>query len=71
VDGVTPATPRRPVVAPYDQQRPGVAELTRRILFAIRPGAVIQLHAGVTDTRTILPDLIATLRRRGSTFALL
>jgi peptidoglycan/xylan/chitin deacetylase (PgdA/CDA1 family) len=63
-DGVTPAVPRRPVVNPYDYLRPGRAELSRRILAAVRPGAILQLHAGVAETRDSLPNLIRSLRRR-------
>ena len=70
-DGITLATPRRTTTAVYDHQRPGVAELTRRILFAARPGVILQLHAGVSDTRAVLPNVIVTLRRRGVTFATL
>lgn len=70
-DGTTLASPRRTTAAVYDHQRPGVAELTRRILFAARPGVILQLHAGVSDTRTVLPNVITTLRRRGVTFATL
>jgi peptidoglycan/xylan/chitin deacetylase (PgdA/CDA1 family) len=68
-DGRTPAAPRRPVVNPYDYLRPGRAELSRRILSATRPGAILQLHAGVAETRDILPDLIRSLRRRYLGFA--
>jgi len=70
-DGATPAEPRRPVVNPYDYLRPGRAELSRRILSAARPGAILQLHAGVTETREILPDLLNSLRRRGLDFVCL
>ncbi len=70
-DGTTPASPRRPVVVPYDHSRPGAREITRRVLFAARPGAVIALHAAVADTRAALPDLLAGLRNRGYRFALL
>jgi peptidoglycan/xylan/chitin deacetylase (PgdA/CDA1 family) len=58
-------------LAPYDHMRPGRAELTRRVLFGARTGTVIQLHAGVPDTRDALPGLLDTLRRRGLTFATL
>jgi peptidoglycan/xylan/chitin deacetylase (PgdA/CDA1 family) len=70
-DGRTPVTPRRPVVNPYDFQRPGPAELTRRILHAAGPGSVIQLHAGIAETRNILPGLLEAIRRRNLSFATL
>ncbi|MBC8138382.1 MAG: polysaccharide deacetylase family protein [Fibrella sp.] len=70
-DGTAPASPRRPVVPTYDHSRPGPREITRRVLFATRPGAVIALHAGVADTRAALPDILAGLRNRGFQFAVL
>jgi hypothetical protein len=54
---------------PYDYLRPGVKELTRRVLNGARDGAVIQLHAGVQDTVDALPEIIGKLRRRGFVFA--
>jgi peptidoglycan/xylan/chitin deacetylase (PgdA/CDA1 family) len=60
-----------PVVNPYDFARPGEAELTRRVLSAARPDAVVLLHAGVRETRQTLPALIASLRRRGFAFGVL
>ena len=54
-----------PVVNPYDFARPGEAELLRRIGGATRPNAVIQLHAGVEQTRAVLPALLASLKHRG------
>jgi peptidoglycan/xylan/chitin deacetylase (PgdA/CDA1 family) len=70
-DGRTPASPQRPVVNPYDYLRPGRAELSRRVLSAALPGAVLQLHAGVAETRAVLPDLLDSLRRRGLDFVCL
>ncbi len=61
----------RPVVNPYDFQRPGTAELSRRVLLAAKPGSVILLHAGVGETRAALPGLVASLRKRGLAFAVL
>jgi peptidoglycan/xylan/chitin deacetylase (PgdA/CDA1 family) len=58
-------------VNPYDFQRPGTVELTRRILFAVRPGSVIQLHAGVSETRQIMSALLSSLRQRGLNFSTL
>lgn len=65
--------PLRPVtvVNPYDFQRPGPAELARRVLLAAKPGAVVLLHAGVGETRTALPGLVRSLRRRGLGFGVL
>jgi peptidoglycan/xylan/chitin deacetylase (PgdA/CDA1 family) len=60
-----------PEVDPYDFQRPGVKELLRRILLAVRPGAVIQLHAGVSETLAAMPEIVRSLRARGFTFATL
>ncbi len=56
------------IVDPYDFSRPGPQELTRRILLQARANSVIQLHAGVTDTLAVLPDIIAKLKRRGFKF---
>lgn len=70
-DGTTLAIPRRPVVAPFDHSRPGPREITRRVLFASRPGSVIALHAGVADTRTALPSILDGLQNRGLRFAVL
>lgn len=57
-----------PVVDPYDFQRPGKDELVRRISGVVRPGSVIQLHAGAEGTVAALPSIIAKLRQRGFTF---
>lgn len=70
-DGRTPATPTRRVVNPYDYQRPGVPELSRRILSAIAPSVILQLHAGVRETRDALPTLLDSLQHRNLTLALL
>ncbi|MGC4044885.1 MAG: polysaccharide deacetylase family protein [Armatimonas sp.] len=70
-DGRTPVTPIRRVLNPYDYQRPGTPELSRRILSAIAPGMVILLHAGVRETRDVLPELLDSLRRRNILPALL
>jgi len=51
----------RPTVTPYDDTRPGEAELRRRLRHALRPGMVVLLHAGVAQTRTVLPELLASL----------
>jgi peptidoglycan/xylan/chitin deacetylase (PgdA/CDA1 family) len=59
------------VVDPYDYQRPGVGEIERRVLLAIQPGAIIQLHAGVGETLEALPTIVANLQGRGFRFELL
>ena len=59
------------VVDPYDYQRPGPAEVARRVLTHLQPGTVIQLHAGVGDTLQALPEIIEQARKRGLTFAVL
>ena len=51
---------------PYDYTRPGKEELRRRILLAAKPGCIVLLHAGVSDTIDVLPGIIASLRERGS-----
>jgi peptidoglycan/xylan/chitin deacetylase (PgdA/CDA1 family) len=57
-----------PVVDPYDYKRPGVNELSRRTVGRLKPGALIQLHAGVEDTVSFLPDLVARARELGYRF---
>ena len=57
-----------PIDNPYDYTRPGVKELTRRTLTAVRPNSVIQLHVGVEETLTALPGILKNLRERGYTF---
>lgn len=56
------------VVDPYDFTRPGVAELQRRVLAAVRPGSEIQLHAGVGQTIQALPEIVQRLFARGYVF---
>jgi peptidoglycan/xylan/chitin deacetylase (PgdA/CDA1 family) len=56
------------VIDPYDYQRPGAKELIRRITNQLRPGAVVQLHAGVRDTVEALPGIIENARKRGFQF---
>lgn len=51
-------------ITPFDETRPGEAELRRRLLLALRPGIVL-LHAGVAETRAVLPDVLEAVRRRG------
>lgn len=60
-----------PIVDPYDYTRPGNDELKRRILLAAKPGCVVLLHAGVSDTIEALPDVIRSLRQRGYRFDVL
>lgn len=60
-----------PVVDPYDFSRPGVDEIVRRCVLAARPGAIIQLHAGVGQTLEALPKLVEDLRKLGYRFEVL
>lgn len=62
---------RPAVIDPNDYRQPPGKELLRRIMGALKPGAVIQLHAGVAVTREILPALIEGLRERGYNFRIL
>ncbi|MBC8101331.1 MAG: polysaccharide deacetylase family protein [Cytophagales bacterium] len=64
-------TPKRRVVNPYDFARPGEVELLRRVSQTVGPGAVVQLHAGVEETRSAVPALVRALRQRGFTFGTL
>ena len=59
------------VVNPYDYLRPGKEELKRRILLAAKPGSVILLHAGVSETLETLPEIIKSLKNRGFGFDVL
>jgi len=59
------------VVNPYDYTRPGEKELIRRVLLAVKPGSVILLHAGVSQTIETLPEIIRALRSRGFGFGVL
>lgn len=62
---------RSPVVNPYDYKVSDERELLRRMLYALKPGAVIQLHAGVPATRAVLPFFIQRARELGYDFAAL
>jgi alpha-beta hydrolase superfamily lysophospholipase len=53
------------VVNPYDFARPGTGEITRRVLLAVKPGGVVLLHAGVSETIDSLPGIIKSLMGRG------
>jgi peptidoglycan/xylan/chitin deacetylase (PgdA/CDA1 family) len=64
----TGARLKRAVIDPYDYQRPGVKELVRRVTNQLRPGAIIQLHAGVRDTIEALPAIIDNAHKRGFEF---
>jgi hypothetical protein len=57
-----------PVTDPYDYLRPNPEEITRRILQSVKPGSVIQLHAGVTASVAALPTIITRLKARGYRF---
>ena len=58
----------RLTVNPYDFARPGEPELMRRVLQSVKPGAVIQLHAGIAEVRSVLPSLLRSLLQRGYGF---
>ena len=57
-----------PAVDPYDYRRPGRDELIWRVLQQVRPGCIVQLHAGVQDTLDALPELVRRIRARGFHF---
>jgi len=57
--------PSRSVLDPFDWKRPSRDELARRILNGAAPSKILLLHAGVSETLDALPDLLASLRRRG------
>ena len=57
-----------PIVDPYDFLRPGPDELVRRVLSSVKAKSVIQLHAGVPDTLTALPQIVYRLCARGFRF---
>jgi peptidoglycan/xylan/chitin deacetylase (PgdA/CDA1 family) len=58
-------------LTPFDDTRPEEAELRRRLLLALRPGMTVLLHAGVAQTRTLLPELLHLIQKRGWTTDLL
>lgn len=53
------------VIDPYDTLAPDPQELLERIALRAKPGAVVQLHAGVPVTVETLPKILAHFRRRG------
>jgi hypothetical protein len=57
-----------PVVNPYDYNLTEERELLRRMLYALKPGAVIQLHTGVPTTRKVLPFFVMRARELGYEF---
>ena len=59
------------VINPSDYLRPGNKELLRRVLLAAKPGNVVLLHAGVSGTLAVLPEIIRALRGRGFAFEVL
>jgi peptidoglycan/xylan/chitin deacetylase (PgdA/CDA1 family) len=62
---------KHPAADPYDYASPAPAELVRRVALLVKPGAVIQLHAGMPNTLKALPDIVANLRKRGFVFEVL
>jgi peptidoglycan/xylan/chitin deacetylase (PgdA/CDA1 family) len=63
-----PIAPLPPIVDPYDYSLPGEKELVRRVLAGIKPGCVIQLHAGVPETLQALPSILSSLKSLGYEF---
>jgi hypothetical protein len=59
--------PKHGLVDPYDQTRPGQAEIVRRAVLAANAGATIVLHAEVLQTCQALPELVSALRKKGLT----
>ena len=55
----------RSVLDPFDWKRPGRDELLRRVLNGAAPGKTVVLHAGVSETLDVLPQLLDSLRRHG------
>jgi len=55
----------RGVLDPFDWKRPTRDELCRRILNGAAPGKTLLLHAGASETLDALPEILASLKRRG------
>ncbi len=51
-------------VDPSDYTQPGAGVIVARVLAAVRPGAIVELHL-LPQTAAALPNLIADLRARG------
>jgi peptidoglycan/xylan/chitin deacetylase (PgdA/CDA1 family) len=51
-------------VDPSDYTRPGAGVIVDRVLAAVRPGAIVELHL-LPETAAALPAMIAGLRARG------
>lgn len=52
-------------VDPLDYEDPPAAQITRRLLAAVRPGAVVSMHLGHRHTVEALPAVLAGLKSRG------
>jgi peptidoglycan/xylan/chitin deacetylase (PgdA/CDA1 family) len=59
------------VVDPYDYLRPPRDEFLQRLVQGLKPGAVVQLHAGVDRTLEVLPEWVRAARSQGYRFELL
>ena len=52
-------------VDPLDYEDPSAAQITQRLLAAVRPGAVVSMHLGHQHTVEALPAVLAGLKSRG------
>ena len=52
-------------VDPLDYEDPSAAQITERLLAAVRPGAVVSMHLGHQHTVAALPAVLAGLKSRG------
>ncbi|MEY9888171.1 peptidoglycan/xylan/chitin deacetylase (PgdA/CDA1 family) [Catenulispora sp. MAP5-51] len=52
-------------VDPLDYEDPTAAQITERLLAAVRPGAVVSMHLGHQHTVAALPAVLAGLKSRG------
>lgn len=55
-------------IDPYDFLRPSKAELTRRIIGQLKGGSTLHLHAGVSETIAVLPEVVERGRKMGLRF---
>lgn len=67
-DSKSETTLKLPTVNPYDYTRPGQDEIKRRVLMGTKANSVILLHAGVSETVEVLPDIIKSLKKQGYVF---
>ncbi|ACU69759.1 polysaccharide deacetylase [Catenulispora acidiphila DSM 44928] len=52
-------------VDPLDYEDPSAAQITDRLLAAVRPGAIVSMHLGHQHTVAALPAVLAGLKARG------